>query len=165
MPSAPNLPTAPSVISAPGTRPAETSAAETSATDPPDTSAPGTDPLDTSAADTSALALLDRSRGLLMLILLGVLLQLGSLDLERERLLCPSSPADPEPWALSASLLTVAALMGFQGLESGDACEETLGQVSLTVSLIRLMKLLSPKQESPEETATLAEQVETEAPI
>lgn len=94
-----------------------------------------------------ALELLDQSYRLLSAILLGVIMQLRSLELERCRLLgAPVSGV--EQLQLGASLLSVWALAGFNRQAQGlnDPCDKTLGSTSLAIGLIRLMKLLCPGQ-------------------
>lgn len=94
-----------------------------------------------------ALELLDQSYRLLSAILLGVIMQLRSLELERCRLL-GSQVSGVEQLQLGASLLSVWALAGFnrqaQGLD--DPCDKTLSSTSLAIGLIRLMKFLCPGQ-------------------
>ncbi len=108
-------------------------------------------------SDEEALGLLDESMGLLFGILIGVGMQLCSLELERRRLMgCgPDTGAKTEQLQLGASLLSVWALMGFrrQAAGFGDPCEQTLGSASLTIGLIRLMRLLCPEPESPVQEA------------
>lgn len=111
-----------------------------------------------------ALRLLDDSHRMLLAILLGVIMQVRSLELERCRLLGEDAPG-VEQLQLGASLLTVWALMGFQQQAQGldDPCEQTLGSVSLTVGLIRLMKLLCPDntpETEAEDVIELAEPLE-----
>lgn len=112
------------------------------------------------AAQENALRLLDESQRLLLAILLGVGMQLRSLELERCRLL-GADVQGIEQLQLGASLLSVWALMGFnrQAGELDDPCNQTLGSASLTISLIRLMKLLNPQtgQTAQEEIIDLAE--------
>lgn len=116
------------------------------------------------AAQEDALRLLDESHRLLLAILLGVIMQMRSLELERCRLL---GDADPENASqikqlqLGASLISVWALMGFhrQAQELDGPCEQTLASTSLTTGLIRLMKLLNPEpgQAVQEEIADITE--------
>jgi len=115
-----------------------------------------------SAPQEDALRLLDNSHRLLLAILFGVILQVRSLELERCRLLGQNAPG-VERLQLGASLLTVWALMGFQqqAQELDDPGEQVLGSTSLTIGLIRLMKLLCPATEAEQEAILeLAEPLE-----
>ena len=110
------------------------------------------------AGSEDVLRLLDESHRLLSAILLGIIMQMRSLELERCRLL-GARVQGVEQLQLSASLLSVWALMGFnrQAGELSDPCDQTLGSASLTIGLIRLMKLLAPEQTLQEEVAEFAE--------
>lgn len=101
------------------------------------------------AGQEEAVRLLDNSQRLLSAILLAVLMQMRSLELERQELLgAPGQGA--EQLQLWASLLSVWALAGFQrqSRELSDPCDGTLASTSLAIGLIRLIKLLCPGQES-----------------
>lgn len=101
------------------------------------------------------LRLLAESQGLLLLIVLGVMLQYRSLDLERARLLCGEAGTDPREMQTAASLVTLGALFGFQRQAEGlvrqesqaggspDVTDVKLGAVSILVSLIRLFRLMA----------------------
>lgn len=110
------------------------------------------------AGSEDVLRLLDESHRLLSAILLGVIMQMRSLELERCRLL-GARVQGVEQLQLSASLLSVWALMGFnrQAGELSDPCDQTLGSASLTIGLIRLMKLLAPEQTLQEEVVEFTE--------
>ncbi len=110
------------------------------------------------AGSEDVLRLLDESHRLLSAILLGVIMQMRSLELERCRLL-GARVQGVEQLQLSASLLSVWALMGFnrQAEELSDPCDQTLSSASLTIGLIRLMKLLAPEQTLQEEVAEFTE--------
>lgn len=119
------------------------------------------------AAQEDALRLLDESHRLLLAILLGVVMQVRSLELERCQLLgddTPGTASEVRQLQLGASLLSVWALMGFhlQAQELDGPCEQTLGSTSLTIGLIRLMKLLNPEpgQTEQDEIADITEPLE-----
>lgn len=102
-----------------------------------------------------ALELLEESKALLLAILIGIVMQLRSMDLARCRLLGEEAPG-VEELQTGASLLSILALIGFQrqAVSAGDQCEQNLGLISLAIELIRLMRLLYPKRgESPPEEA------------
>ena len=105
-----------------------------------------------------ALRLLDESSRLLLGILTAVAMQIRSLELERCRLLGGGAQGI-EDLQLGASLLSVWALAGFsrQAGERDDQCDKTLGLTSLTIGLIRLMRLLYPASASREEAAELTQ--------
>ena len=105
-----------------------------------------------------ALRLLDESSRLLLGILTAVAMQIRSLELERCRLLGGGAQGI-EDLQLGASLLSVWALAGFsrQAGERDDQCDKTLGLTSLTIGLIRLMRLLYPKSAAREEAAELTQ--------
>lgn len=104
-------------------------------------------------ADMEALGLLEESECLLRAILLGVGMQLRSLELERCRLLGDGNLGDDNirQLQLSATLLSVWGLMGFwrQSMSAGDSCEQSLGSASLIIGLMRLMRQLAPKLQEP----------------
>lgn len=102
--------------------------------------------------DMEALGLLEESERLLWAILLGVGMQLHSLELERCRLLGDGTLGDEvRQLQLSATLLSVWGLMGFQqqAMSVGDSCEQSLGSASLIIGLMRLMRQLCPKPQEP----------------
>ena len=105
-----------------------------------------------------ALRLLDESSRLLLGILTAVAMQIRSLELERCRLLGGGAQG-LEDLQLGASLLSVWALAGFsrQAGERDDQCDKTLGLTSLTIGLIRLMRLLYPESAAREEAAELTQ--------
>ena len=100
-------------------------------------------------ADMEALGLLEESECLLRAILLGVGMQLRSLELERCRLLGDGNLGDDNirQLQLSATLLSVWGLMGFwrQSMSAGDSCEQSLGSASLIIGL----RQLAPKLQEP----------------
>lgn len=103
-------------------------------------------------ADMEALGLLEESERLLGAILLGVGMQLHSLELERCRLLGDGTLGDEvRQLQLSATLLSVWGLMGFQqqAMSVGDSGEQSLGSASLIIGLMRLMRQLCPKPQEP----------------
>lgn len=105
------------------------------------------------------LGRLEESKGLLLGILIGVAMQMRSLDLARCRLLGEEAPG-VEELQLGASLLSVWALMGFQrqALSAGDPWDQNVGMASLAIGLIRLTRLLHPEPEAPvQEAVTLSE--------
>ena len=105
-----------------------------------------------------ALRLLDESSRLLLGILTAVAMQIRSLELERCRLLGGGAQGI-EDLQLGASLLSVWALAGFsrQAGERDDQCDKTLGLTSLTIGLIRLMRLLYPESAARGEAAELTQ--------
>lgn len=124
------------------------------------------------------LALLDESQQWLRIIMLGVILQYASLDVQRQKLLTPEA-AGPEPQCMQAgaSLLTLGALFGFQRQAERLAAQEAqscanpdmmdvkLGATSILVTMIRLLRLVQSSNTAGEagaleETELLSEPVE-----
>lgn len=125
-----------------------------------------------------SLGLLDESQGMLRLIMIGLILQYASLDVQRQKLLDPET-AGPEPQCMqaSASLITLGALFGFQRQAERLACQEAqsgsnpdmmdvkLGATSILVTMIRLLRLVLPSQTGSmannlEETELISEPVQ-----
>lgn len=127
------------------------------------------------------LQLLDTSQRYICVILIGILLQYGALSLQREQLLssvfCPSAPipckGEPEAMRLTASLLVLFSLLGFQNQaetlnaqacaagQQPDCAEPILGGTAILIALIRFVRLLRATSQSD---ATLAgEEVSLEA--
>lgn len=106
-----------------------------------------------------SLGLLDESQEMLRLIMIGLILQYASLEVQRQKLLDPKA-GGPEPQCMQAgaSLLTLGALFGFQRqaewlagreAQSGanpDLMDVKLGATSILVTLIRLFRLMRPSQ-------------------
>lgn len=100
------------------------------------------------------LGLIEESQALLRQILVGLLLQYASLDVQKQRLVEPESPApNPQCMQMGASLLTLSALLGFQrqaealAAQAGeqgapaDDMDVRLGAVSILITLIRFLRL------------------------
>ncbi len=122
----------------------------------------GSPPNLTSREQGESLRLLEESQALLRAILLGLVLQYHSLDLERCRLLDPEAPqAGPEPqsYQMAASLITLGALIGFyrqaqaiaqQTAQAGQCADWTdvkLDGLSIGISLLRLFRLMGAGQD------------------
>lgn len=105
-----------------------------------------------------SLALLDESQYLIGLIMLGVMLQFQSLNLERRRLLGNGGGMAPKSMQAAASLVTLGALFGFQGQANrlGEQCDAMLGANSIVIALIRLFRLLGRSSEESAEKQALA---------
>lgn len=118
-----------------------------------------------------ALGLLAESQQLLVYIIVGVLLQYHSLDLERQKLLGQGGEGAFNMQA-AASLISLGALFGFQNQaerlacqtaqagEAADMMDVKLGATSILVLLIRLFRLMASRSEGEmEEVEELTEPI------
>ncbi|RKJ42151.1 hypothetical protein D7X94_01365 [Acutalibacter sp. 1XD8-33] len=108
-----------------------------------------------------SLALLEDSQKLLRMIMLGLIIQYRSLDLERCQLLCPAQNLDPQPLEMqtAAGLINIAALTGFLRQAESLACQTDasgspdrlntlLGAGSLFIAVLRFLQLQDSSQQS-----------------
>lgn len=128
-------------------------------------------PDQTGREQEEALGLLAESQQLLIYIIVGVLLQYHSLDLERQKLLGQGGEGAFRTQA-AASLISLGALFGFQNQaerlacqaaqagEKADMMDVKLGATSILVLLIRLFRLMASRGGGEmEEVEELAEPI------